>query len=50
MGKPKSRKIWKDRKVVGYAVPTPDGGEIIVRGGKGKAGYEGRIKPEKKTK
>ncbi|HEX9899652.1 MAG TPA: hypothetical protein VGC81_10525 [Candidatus Methylomirabilis sp.] len=48
MAKSKSQKIWKDGKVEGYKVPTPDGGSIIVRGGQGKQGHIGRIKPEKK--
>lgn len=47
MGKNKSEKIWKGDKVKGYKVPTPNGGSIIVRGGKGKKGYIGRIKPDK---
>ena len=48
MAKEKSEKIWKDGKVIGYEVTTPDGGKIIVRGGQGKKGYIGRIKPDKK--
>lgn len=48
MAKGKSQKIRKGGKVVGYSVPTPDGGQFLVRGGKGKKGVIGRIKPEKK--
>jgi hypothetical protein len=46
-GKEQIGKIWKGEKVKGYKVPTPSGGSIIVRGGKGKKGYIGRIKPDK---
>ena len=47
MAKNKSEKIYKGDKKVGYKVPTPNRGSIIVRGGKGKKGYIGRIKPDK---
>jgi hypothetical protein len=48
MSTSKSKKIMKAGKIVGYLVPTSDGGHIVVRGGQGKEGYIGRIKPEKK--
>jgi len=48
MAQNKSKKIYKGKKVVGYEVPNKSGGSIIVRGGKGKEGYFGRIpKPAK---
>ena len=46
----KPKKIAKAGMTVGYLVKTLDRGYIIVRGGQGKEGYIGRIKPERKGK
>ena len=46
----KSKKITKAGKTVGYLVKTLDRGYIVVRGGQGKEGSIGRIKPERKGK